>query len=950
MKRKVGIIGAGISGLLACKYVRAKGFDPIVFEAKSSMGGVWTKTLATTKLQTPKASYQFSDFPWPSSVTQVFPNHHQVLDYITSYAHHFDLLKHIRFNSQVQGIDFECEDPAVEAWHLWGGTGEAFSSKGKWTLSVKNTQKDSTELSTAIYASVCGAGRFSDVPNIPEFPLNKGPEVFGGKVIHSMDYASMDGQMAAEFVRGKQVTVVGFQKSALDIAMECSAVNGVNYPCTVLYRTEHWNLPDYLPWGIPLAYLYLNRFSELTVHKPGENFLLSLIATLLAPLLRAFGSAKRGILVDGEASSPLKTDLMILATGFSGDKKLKDIFVSSTFQNLIAGSPNATVPLYRECIHPQIPQMAVIGFSESASILYTSELRCRWVAELLDGTFKVPSIEELKKDVEKWDEYMKTYSGQYYRRSCLAALHIWYNDQLCKDMHWNPRRKNGLLAELFEPYGPLDYSSYNVAKGFDPIVFEAKSSIGGVWTTTLDTTKLQTPKPLYQFSDFPWPSSVTQDFPDHHQVLNYITSYAHHFDLLKHIKFNSQVQGIDFECEDPALEAWHLWGGSGTWTLSVKNTQKDSTEVVYTVDFVILCIGRFSDVPNIPEFPLNKGPEVFGGKVIHSMDYASMDGQMAAEFVRGKQVTVVGFQKSALDIAMECSAVNGVNYPCTVLYRTEHWNLPDYLPWGIPLTFLYLNRFSELMVHKPGENFLLSLIATFLAPLRWAFSKFVESHIRRKLGLKNFGMVPNHSFHQEINSCLISTVPEKFYDKVEGGSIVLKKAPRFWFCKEGILVDGEASSPLKTDLVILATGFSSDKKLKDIFLSFTFQNLIAGSPNATVPLYRECIHPQIPQLAVIGFSESVSNLYTSEMRCRWVAELLDGTFKVPSIEEMKKDVEKWDEYMKTYSGQYYRRSCLAALHIWYNDQLCKDMHWNPRRKSGLLAELFEPYGPLDYSS
>ncbi|KAM5562726.1 putative flavin-containing monooxygenase 1 [Rosa sericea] len=498
---------------------------------------------------------------------------------------------------------------------------------------------------------------------------------------------------------------------------------------------------------------------------------------------------------------------------------------------------------------------------------------------------------------------------------------------------------------------------YTLSKGFSPIVFESTSTIGGVWTRTVETTRLQTPKAFYQFSDFPWPSSVKEDHPNQNQVLEYIQSYARHFDLLKHIKFNTKVCGIEYEGpSEEEMQSWSLWGGTGEafssegkWKVVVEEKQSLSTKT-YLVDFVILCIGRFSDVPNIPEFTPNNGPEAFHGKVIHSMEYADMDYESASKFVTGKQVTVVGSQKFAMDIAMECSNANGIENPCTLLYRTEHWNIPDLFPWGVPLPLLYFNRFSELLVHKPGEGFLLSLLATLLSPLRWVFSKFVETYANNKLGLYKYGMVPKHTFLQDISSGVLALVPEKFYDRVQEGSIILKKSPRnFGFCEEGILVEGEVS-PLKTELVILATGFTGEKKLKDIFVSPTFQNYITGPPEAILPLYRHCINGRIPQLAVIGFSESISNLYTSEMRCKWVTELLGGTFKVPSIKEMEKDVKKWDEYAKRYAGEYYRRSCISALHVWYNDQLCKDIGWNPKRKKGLIAELFEPYGPMDYVS
>ena len=72
-QKQIAILGAGIAGLVACKYCISKGFMPIVFEFESHIGGVWAKTLKDTRLQILKSMYEFSDYPWPDSVTEDLP-------------------------------------------------------------------------------------------------------------------------------------------------------------------------------------------------------------------------------------------------------------------------------------------------------------------------------------------------------------------------------------------------------------------------------------------------------------------------------------------------------------------------------------------------------------------------------------------------------------------------------------------------------------------------------------------------------------------------------------------------------------------------------------------------------------------------------------------------------------------------------------------------------------
>ncbi|KAM0922414.1 hypothetical protein ACQ4PT_006187 [Festuca glaucescens] len=366
-KKRVAIVGAGVSGLAACKHLLERGCRPVVFEADTVLGGMWAHTPECTTLQTPRPMYQYSDFPWPDSVTEVFPGHRQVMDYLGAYARHFGVLDCVRFGHRVLGMEYVgVGEETVAAWEEWGGSGGAFGSgDGEWRLEVANA----------------------------------------------------DGHVQRWI----------FTK----------------------FAESYYSIP-------------MKKYDMVPDHSLFEALVVCLVA--IAPkdhykrLEEGSIVRKEGVLLEGE-SSPTKSDIVIFGTGYKGDEKINDMLKSEYFGSIAVGSTSTTVPLYRECIHPKIPQLAVLGYSESLANLYTTEIRAKWLTHFMDGGFRLPSIKAMQKDVLEWEKFMKRYSRGYFRRSCIGILNIWYNDQLCKDMGCNPRRKNGFFTELSEIYGPGDYAN-----------------------------------------------------------------------------------------------------------------------------------------------------------------------------------------------------------------------------------------------------------------------------------------------------------------------------------------------------------------------------------------------------------------------------------------------------------------------------------------------------------
>jgi dimethylaniline monooxygenase (N-oxide forming) len=219
---RVAIIGGGISGLAAAKQLAAH--DPVVFEATPSIGGVWKHCVyRSTRLQTPRPDYEFSDYSWRNRDDPTFPTHAEIIEYLEGYADTFGLWRYIMFGAKVVDIKFLGGGGGFT--ELWSGTGgEPLQGKPMWEVGVATAGSDTVQYYQFEFVVMC-AGKYGDVPRMPVFPPGKGPEVFRGQVMHSLDYCKLSEEETVELMRGKKVVVVGYKKSAIDLALECAQAN-----------------------------------------------------------------------------------------------------------------------------------------------------------------------------------------------------------------------------------------------------------------------------------------------------------------------------------------------------------------------------------------------------------------------------------------------------------------------------------------------------------------------------------------------------------------------------------------------------------------------------------------------------------------------------------------------------------------------------------------------------
>lgn len=237
--RSIAIVGAGPSGLIAAKYLRAeKAFDRIVvFEQRSRSGGIWTYTpdqrneaLFTIpqtspsgqsqdllwenatigdqdgveaiasflspiyeELETniPRGLMRFTDLDWPHD-TQLFPKHETVLNYIKEYGKDIEQL--VKYETQVINAE-----PTSNA------------SDSTWTVKTRNLRTEKV-MAECFDAVIVANGHFI-VPKIPDTPgIREWSKQHPGSITHSKYY-----RRPSDFAN-KKVVVVGNAASGSDIS------------------------------------------------------------------------------------------------------------------------------------------------------------------------------------------------------------------------------------------------------------------------------------------------------------------------------------------------------------------------------------------------------------------------------------------------------------------------------------------------------------------------------------------------------------------------------------------------------------------------------------------------------------------------------------------------------------------------------------------------------------
>jgi len=457
-------------------------------------------------------------------------------------------------------------------------------------------------------------------------------------------------------------------------------------------------------------------------------------------------------------------------------------------------------------------------------------------------------------------------------------------------------------------------------RGHDVTVVEKGSGLGGVWdpARSYPGVQTQTPRDLYCFSDFPMPPDYPE-WPSGAQMHAYLDAYATQFGLRPCIRFQTETLSVSRQVGQPG------------WSVLLRGA--DVGVQTEHFDRVVVATGQFSQ-PRMPRLPGEDAYVAAGGMVRHSSQYG--DGALA----RGRDMAVVGFSKSATDVAMNALAEGARTV--TMIYRNAAWKIPYFFGGVVNFKRILYCRASEAMFMPWGPSHAGRLARKLLAPAIWANWRALEALLTVQFGLKQAGLRPDTPIEDGIH-CATSIETPGFYKAVRDGRIRMVQGSLTGY-EPGHAMAGPTR--IAADLVVQATGWLQELP----FLDTETRDLLI-EPDGQYRLYRLIAHPGLPGLGFVGFNSSFASALSAELGAHWLARYFDGELRrQPTHAAMQAEIDRmleWKRGRRTVAATY-GGLCVAPFHHAHFDELMADMGARKKPSNVLTAHL-APISPKAYA-
>jgi len=458
--------------------------------------------------------------------------------------------------------------------------------------------------------------------------------------------------------------------------------------------------------------------------------------------------------------------------------------------------------------------------------------------------------------------------------------------------------------------------------GFVPVVFEKYEKIGGVWATAYPEVHLQNIYTQYHLSDFDWPFKP-ELHPTGEQVMRYLTEAVQHHRL--DVRLNHEV----FETKENA----------DGWLVRYKNQAGIHEE---QFEFVLLAAGQYTDGKNMPQY---LDQEQFKGRIITEREITSLD------VFDGKRVVVVGYGKSALDMATLAAERSAQVHH---VFRAANWLIPEWI-LGAHFTYALFTRFGNVMMTSWAqptamERFLHNKLGFVIS----SFWNMIQSIVLYQLKRNGKGkgqaandrlntLIPDHKILMDFRSSG-ALGPENYYPLVSEGKIFPYRSEIECFSQDAVRLKN--GTVLPCDIVILSTGYLTPAFP---FLPDRYRALLETEKDGP-QLYRHMLHPRIPRLGFAGFNHGYMHVPSVEIGTQWLCAYLRGELELPSTEEMERSIEHIRAWKRANIKFENARSCAVSTRFQqYIDILLKELEVSPYRKlPNPIAELFSRYEASDY--